>query len=121
MVTVPAVLLASAQELRVIRTVWTVVVPVVAVQAPVNPDAYVTVGVAGTVKLELNVTEMVLVAARVPVAEVVKPTLQVEVAPAAVEPGVKVTPVGEVGVITTSLVGWPMRSVEVATPKVAAV
>jgi hypothetical protein len=85
----------------------------------VNPDPQVIAGEAGTVKLELNVTEMVLVAARAPVAEVVKPTVQVEVAFATVEPGVKVTPEG--APISTGEAGLAgVVSAEVATLKVLA-
>ena len=87
---------------------------------PANPDGKVTVGATGMANPALNVTLMVLVAASAPEAEVVKPTVHVEVAPGVVEPGVKVTPVGEVGVITTALAGWPTVSVDVVTPKVAA-
>ena len=54
------------------------------------------VGVAGTVKLEMIVTAMVLAAASLPLAEVVKPTVQVEEALAAAEAGEKETAVGVV-------------------------
>jgi hypothetical protein len=95
MVTATAVMAAMVQPAgRVITTTLAAPDATGVAQVPVAPDVKVTVGVAGTVKLELNVTEMVLPAAREPVAEVVRPTFQVEVAWATAEPGTNVTPVG---------------------------
>ena len=65
-----------------------------------NPDAKVTAGVAGRPNPVSNVTVMVLGAARMPVAEVVKPTVQVDSAKVRFEPGVKVAPLGEVPITT---------------------
>jgi hypothetical protein len=84
---------------------------------PAVPDVNVTVGAAGTVKPELNVTEMVLVATRAPAAELWKPTVQVEMALAAVEPGEKVTPedapirTGEAGL--AGVVSWEVITLKV--------
>ena len=102
MVRVPAVPLASAQDApaKVTVTTWLVVDPV-AVQ-PEKPLGRVIVGVAGTVKLELIVTAMVLPAASLPLAEVVKPTVQVEEALAAAEAGEKETAVGVVAPLITT-------------------
>ena len=123
MVTVAAALAARAQPAgRVMVTTELVVVPVVALQ-PVNPDAKVIAGVAGTVNELLKVTAMVLPATRAPVAEGVKPTVQVDVAVAVATPGTKVTPVGALptAVITTGEAGWPgAASGVVATPKALA-
>jgi hypothetical protein len=94
MVTVAAVLLARTQEpVRVMVTTWPAFVPGAEAQVPVNPDPKVTAGVAGRTNPGANVTVTVLGAARAPAAELVKPTVQVEVAWAALEPGAKVTAV----------------------------
>jgi hypothetical protein len=94
MVTVAAVLLARTQELvRVMVITWPSVAPFPAAQVPVKPEAKVTVGVGGRINPGPNWTEMVLGAARAPPAEDVRPTVQVEVALARFEPGVKVTAV----------------------------
>jgi hypothetical protein len=64
---------------------------------------------------------MVLSEARAPPAEVVKPTVHVEVAPATDEPGEKVTPESGVAPITTGEAGLAgVVSAEVATLKVLA-
>jgi hypothetical protein len=93
-VRVTAVLAAMVHPVgRVIVTTLAAPAATGVVQVPPVPDVKVTVGVAGTVKLVLKVAVTVFVAARAPVAEVVKPTVQVEVACATTEPGVKVTAV----------------------------
>ena len=93
----------------------------VPVQVPVNPEWKVTVGVAGMVKAGLNVTAMVLGEARAPPDEVVKPTVQVETAPATDEPGAKVTPESGVAPITIGEAGLAgVGSADVATLKVLA-
>jgi hypothetical protein len=75
-------------------TTWPVVDPVVVpVQVPVNPVGKVTTGAAGRTNPASNVTVTVFGAARAPAAELVKPTVQVEVAWAALDPGAKVTAV----------------------------
>lgn len=99
MLSVPAVELASAQvpPASVIVTVCPVVEPV-AVQL-VNPVGNVMAGVAGRPKPEANVTEMVLPTANLPLDEVVKPSVQVVLAPAVWEAPVKLTAVGVVAEI----------------------
>jgi hypothetical protein len=77
MVTLAAVLLPRAQvPLRVMTTDWPAFTPVVVpVQTPVNPEAKVTGGDAGTVNPAANATVMVLPVDRAPDADVVKPTV----------------------------------------------
>src|SRR5580704_8977702 len=105
MVRVPAVPLASAQDApaKVTVTTWLVVDPV-AVQ-PEKPLGRVIVGVAGTVKLAGNVTAMVLPAASLPLAEVVKPAVQVAVEFAVCGEPEKETLVGVVAVMVTPEAG----------------
>jgi hypothetical protein len=80
----------------------------------------VTACPVGRVKPGPNVTEMVLVGARAPDADGVKPTVQVERALGKVEPGENVTPVGVVAVMTTGAAGLAgVVSWEVATLKLA--
>src|ERR1700733_9624149 len=77
------------------------------------------VGDAGSLKLVLKPTVIVLPAASAPVEEVWKPTVHVEVALATVEAGAKVTEVTEVGVMVIPDVGLTaVTSCEVATLKV---
>ena len=86
-----------------------------------NPVGKVMIGVAGTVNAELNVTVIVLPAARAPLDEVVKPSVQVAVEPAVCGEPEKVTAVTEVAVITTAEAGFAAAvSFEVATLKVLA-
>jgi hypothetical protein len=124
MVTVAGALAASVHPAgRVTVTTWPAVVPVFAVQVPANPEAKVTAGEVGSVNALLNVAEMVLPAARAPVAEGVNPTVQVETAVAVATAGEKVTPVGVLAtaLITTAVAGWAAAgSLEVATPKALA-
>jgi hypothetical protein len=97
------------------------VVDAVAVQL-VNPVPKTMVGVAGTVKAEGIVTVMVLFAASAPVDEVLKPTLQVETALAAADPGEKVTAVGGVAAKIVTVLGLAATvSCEVDTEKVVLV
>ena len=94
MVRVTAVVAAIVQPAgRVIATTLAAPVANGLVQVPVVPPVKTTVGLAGTVKAGLNVTEMFWPAARAPAPEVVKPTVHVEVALAVAEPGTNVTPV----------------------------
>jgi hypothetical protein len=119
MVRMPAVLAVRTQDpVRVKVTVWPVVKPVgVAVHVPVNPFPKVTVGAGGTPNPGANVTEMVSPEARPPAADVVNPTPQDESAPVKVEPGVKVTALGEEP-MTTGAAGWAaVMSWDVATLK----
>ena len=121
MVRVPAVPLASAQDApaKVTVTTWLVVDPV-AVQ-PEKPLGRVIVGVAGTVKLAGNVTAMVLPAASLPLAEVVKPAVQVAVEFAVCGEPEKETLVGVVAVMVTPEAGLAATvSFEVATLNPAA-
>ena len=86
---------------------------------PVNPVPKVTVGVAGTVELDGSVAVMVLPRTRLPIAEVVKPTLQVEEALAAADPGENETAVGVAAVMVIPEAGLTaLVSSEVATLKV---
>ena len=101
MVSVAAVELVSAHVPPLLASVI-VTVPLEAVAVAEqceNPVGRVIVGVAGTVKAEGTVTVIVLPEARAPVEDVVKPTVQVEVALAAVLAGEKVTLEVEVAVI----------------------
>ena len=95
-------LLFTAQDAPAKVMVTTPPVALAVAVQPVNPVPKVTVGVAGTVTFELNVAVMVLPAASLPLAEVVKPTLQVEEAWAAVDPGEKETALGAVGAAITT-------------------
>ena len=120
MVREAAVLLFTAQDTPAKVMVTTPPVALAVAVQPVNPVPKVTVGVAGTVTFELNVAVMVLPAASLPLAEVVKPTLQVEEAWAAVDPGEKETALGAVAAaITTFEPGLTtVTSCEVAALKV---
>ena len=117
MVTLPAVLFASAQDpLRVMVTTWPLVEPVVVpVQVPVKPENE-TVGVAGMVNPAGKVTEIVLPEARAPVEDVLKLSVQLAVAPAFSELPVKETAETEVAVIVIAELGLTaVTSFEVAT------
>ena len=83
----------------------TVPLPLAVAVQLVNPPVKAMVGLAGTVKPVAKVTAMVLPAARAPVVEALKPTVQVAVAPAVCGEPVKVTVVGEVGVMVTEGLG----------------
>jgi len=87
-----------------------------------NPVAVVAVGVAGIANAGLKVAVMVAPADSAPVAEVLKPTVQVAVDPAEVGDPEKVTVVGAVAAeIVTAAVGLAATvSSEVATEKVFA-
>jgi hypothetical protein len=93
---VAAVELASAQVpallARVIVTVFEIAEALAAQLA--KPVTSVTVGLVGTAKPLLKTAVMVSPALRAPVLEVVKPTVQVEVAPAVCGEPVKVTEAG---------------------------
>jgi hypothetical protein len=105
---------------KVMVTTWFVVVAA-AVQL-VNPVPKTMVGVAGTVKAELKVTAMGLFAASLPLADVVKPTLQVETALAVWGEPEKVTAVGVVAVMVIPEPGLAATvSSEVATLKLVLV
>jgi hypothetical protein len=103
-VRVAAVLLPSAQlgPFRVIVTTLLVVEAERTVQL-LKPEVRATVGLAGTVKLELNVTVIVLPAPKAPIEDVVKPIVQVDKALGAVEPGANVTLLGAVATVTELL------------------
>jgi hypothetical protein len=81
-VRVPAVLLASAQVPPLLASVMVATVPeaVSVAEQFENPLGRVIVAPEGTVKLELNVTVMVLPEFKKPLPDGVKPTVQVEVA-----------------------------------------
>ena len=82
-----------------------------------NPAPQVMIGETGMVKLGLNVTMMVLAVVRAPAAELVKPTVQVEVAFATVEPGVKVTAEGApINTGETTLAGVTSWEVDTLKP-----
>jgi hypothetical protein len=117
-----AVLLPTAQLAPASVTVTTLlVVEAEATVQLVNPVPSTTVGDAGTVKLLLIVTETESVAPRLPLEEVVKPTVHVELALAVVEPGVKETAETEVGVIVIPEAGFVgVASFDVATLNVFA-
>jgi hypothetical protein len=104
MVTMPAVLLARAQEAPARVIVTTPLEPVaVAVQFE-KPPLKVIVGVGGTVNKLLKVTVMVLPIARCPVLLVVKPTAQEAVAPAVCGVPAKVT---AVTAVPAEVIVWP--------------
>src|SRR5581483_2991707 len=118
MPTLPAVLLARAQEApdRVIVTVVPEVEPD-PVQL-VNPLGSVIAGDAGTVKLLLKTTVTVSPAARAPALLVVKPAVQVAVDPASVVEPLKLTLVTlVVPVVAVTLVGeaWRLGTASSAT------
>src|SRR5208282_2696390 len=116
-VSVPAVLLASAQDAptRVMVATWPEVVSV-AVQLEKPVGRVMAAPEVGMMKPEGSVTEMVLPTASLPLDEVVKPTVHVEVALAAADPGVKVTADTEVAVMVTADDGLTaVTSWEVAT------
>ena len=123
MVREAAVLLFTAQDAPARVMVTTPPVALAVAVQLVKPVPKVTVGVAGTVKSSGSVAVMVLPAASLPLAEVVKPTVQVEEAWAAVDPGEKVTAVGVVAAAITTLEAGlaAVVSCEVATLKVVLV
>jgi len=90
------VLLASAQVPPLLARVRVTTAPlaVAVAEQSTNPVGKVMVGVAGTVKAELNVTVTVPPAARAPLEELLKPTVQVATAPAVWGEPEKVTGVG---------------------------
>jgi len=101
-VSVPAVLFASAQDAPE-RVIVAVVPEAVSVAEQLEkPVGRVTVAPEGTVNAEGNVTVIVLPALSFPLEEVVNPTVQVEVALAAVEPAENVTLVGAVAALITT-------------------
>ena len=111
-VTSPVAFAASAQvPLRVIKTAWPVVEPVVVpLHVPVKPVVNVTVGVAGMRKPVANVAVMVPPDARAPEPvgelEVLKASVHVAVAPATADEPVKVTEDGELADATpTPMIG----------------
>jgi len=118
MVTLPAVLFASAQDpLRVMVTTWPLVEPVVVpVQVPVKPENE-TVGVAGMVNPAGKVTEIVLPEARAPVEDVVKLSVQLAEVLATWELPVKETAETEVAavIVIPELGLTAVASCEVAT------
>jgi hypothetical protein len=121
-VSVAAVLLASAHPLpSVMATVEPVVVAVafgVEVQ-PVNPTPSVITGCKGIPNAELNTTVMRSPASRAPLALEVKPTVQVVfVAPATIDDPAKLTPA--IPAMTTGDAGDAAVSCVVETANVAA-
>src|SRR5438270_381796 len=123
MVTVAAVLLASAQvPLRAIVTAVPDLVPVVVpVQVPVKPLAKVTVGVDGMpVNAELKVTVIVSPVVSAPAELDVKPAVQVAVAPLTCDEPLNVTPLAVPAKIVTAEAGFAAVSLLVVTLNVFA-
>src|SRR5438132_1510515 len=123
MVTVAAVLLASAQvPLRAIVTAVPDLVPVVVpVQVPVKPLAKVTVGVAGIPRnAELKVAVMVPPAVSAAPELDVKPAVQVAVAAATCDDPLNVTALAVPPKIVTAEPGFASVSLLVATLNVFA-
>ncbi len=118
---VPAVALASEQvPLSVTITLWPEPAAVSPVQTPEKPVNVVTVEIAGTVVPVGKVTVIVDPALKTPVADGVRPIVQVVVAEAVVLVGTKVTAVGAVAAVKViPLAGLTVaESEEVATLKV---
>ena len=105
MVSEAAVLLFTAHDAPTKVTVTTPLDELAVAVQLVKPVPKVTVGVAGTVRPELKVAVMVLPAASAPLAEVVKPTVHVDVAPAVWGEPAKETAVGVVAVMVTPELG----------------
>src|SRR5487761_2075376 len=100
----------------VIVTCWPLDTPVLA-HAPVNPLTKVTAGALGSKNPSPKVITTALEAVSAPVAEEVKPTVQLDVASALVDPGVNATFVGVAALTASTPTSSVMEPKTMAAPR----